>query len=84
MKKGHSIEFILEIQNFGNLLNNDWGRVDAIFQPSNIPLADVVISADGSQFIYSPSSSATASAENPNIARIPSIYRIQSGVRYRF
>ena len=84
VKKGHSIEFIFEIQNFGNLLNNDWGRVDAIFQPSNIPLADVVISADGSQFIYSPSSSATASAANPNIARIPSVYRLQFGMRYRF
>lgn len=82
--KGHVIEFILNIENFGNLINNDWGRVDAIFQPSNIPLADVAISGDGTQFIYSPSSSATASAADPNVARIPSVYRIQFGMRYRF
>ncbi len=80
----HKIEFILDIENLGNLINRDWGRLDAIFQPSNVPLADVAISGDGTQYIYSPSSSATASAANPNIARIPSAYRIQFGMRYRF
>ena len=82
--RGHVVEFVFNIENFGNLLNNKWGRVDAIFQPSNIPLADVAISGDGTQFIFSPSSTATASAADPNVARIPSVYRIQIGLRYRF
>ncbi len=81
---GHKVELILDIENLGNLIDSDWGRLDAIFQPSNIPLADVAISGDGTQYIYSPSGSATASAANPNIARIPSAYRIQFGIRYRF
>lgn len=81
---GHKVEFILDIENLGNLINRDWGRLDAIFQPSNVPLADVAITGDGTQYIYSPSSSATATAANPNIARIPSAYRIQFGLRYRF
>ena len=81
---GHKVELILDIENLGNLINSDWGRLDAIFQPSNIPLADVAISGDGTQYVYSPSGSATASAANPNIARIPSAYRIQFGIRYRF
>ena len=80
----HQVEFILDIENLGNLINRDWGRLDAIFQPSNVPLADVAISDDGTEFIYSPSGSATATATNPNIARIPSAYRIQFGLRYRF
>lgn len=81
---GHVVEFVFNIENFGNLINNSWGRVDAIFQPSNIPLANVDLSADGSQFILSPSGTATASAADPNVARIPSVYRIQVGLRYRF
>ena len=77
---GHKVEFILDIQNLGNLINSDWGRLDAIFQPSNVPLADVSI--DGGQYVYSaPGSSVTAT---PDVARLPSAYRIQFGLRYRF
>ncbi len=81
---GHKVELILDIENLGNLIDSDWGRLDAIFQPSNIPLANVAVSGDGSQYVLTPSSAATASAANPNIARIPSAYRIQFGIRYRF
>ncbi|MBL4800389.1 MAG: TonB-dependent receptor [Emcibacter sp.] len=81
---GHKVEFILDIENFGNLINSNWGRLDAIFQPSNVPLANVAISGDGSQYVLSESGSVTATAANPNIARIPSAYRIQFGIRYRF
>ena len=77
---GHKVEFIFDIENLGNLINSNWGRLDAIFQPSNVPLADVAI-ADG-QYVYSaPSSSVTST---PDVARIPSAYRIQFGMRYRF
>jgi outer membrane receptor protein involved in Fe transport len=77
---GHQVEFIFDIQNLGNLIDSDWGRLDAIFQPSNVPLADVAI-ADG-QYVYSaPSSSVTST---PDVARIPSAYRIQFGMRYKF
>jgi len=79
---GHKVEFTLDIQNLGNLINSDWGRLDAIFQPSNVPLANVAVSGDGSQYVYSaPSSSVTST---PDVARIPSAYRIQFGVRYKF
>jgi len=77
---GHKVEFILDIQNLGNLIDSDWGRLDAIFQPSNVPLADVAIV--GNQYEYSaPSSSVTST---PDVARIPSAYRIQFGMRYKF
>ncbi|PCI31934.1 MAG: hypothetical protein COB54_08645 [Alphaproteobacteria bacterium] len=81
---GHKVEFILDIKNLGNLINNSWGRLDTIFQPSNVPLANVAITEDGTQYIYSPSGTSTATGANPNIARLPSVYRIQFGLRYRF
>ncbi len=82
--EGHKVEFILDIENLGNLINNDWGRLDTIFEPSNIPLANMSISGDGSQFVLSAPTTPVATAQNPNIARLPSVYRIQVGLRYRF
>ena len=77
---GHKVEFIFDIQNLGNLLNSDWGRLDSISQPSNVPLADVAIS--GGQYVLSAPSSSVSST--PDVARIPSAYRIQFGLRYKF
>jgi len=79
---GHKVEFILDIQNLGNLIDSDWGRLDAIFQPSNVPLANVAVSGDGSQYIYSAPTSSVTSI--PDVARIPSAYRVQFGMRYKF
>ena len=66
-------------------IDSDWGRLDAIFQPSNVPLANVALSGDGSQYVYSGLGGATtATGAVPNIARIPSAYKIQFGMRYKF
>ena len=82
---GHKVEFILDIENLGNMINSNWGRLDAIFQPSNVPLANVALSGDGSQYVYSGlGGSATATGAVPNIARIPSVYKVQFGIRYKF
>jgi len=80
---GHKVEFILDIENLGNLINNNWGRLDTIFEPSNIPLANMAIN-DANQFVLSAPTTPVATAQNPNIARLPSVYRIQLGIRYRF
>lgn len=80
---GHKIELILDIENLGNLVNSNWGRLDAIFQPSNVALANVAIA--GGQYVYSGVGGATtATGAVPNVARIPSAYKIQFGVRYKF
>ena len=82
------LELIMDIENLGNLLNDDWGRVDSYPAPSNIALANVSISDDGSQYIYTPVSAAQTGPSTivpkPAIARLPSTYRIQFGVRFRF
>lgn len=79
---GHKIELILDVENFGNLIDSDWGRLDTIFQPSNVSMADAVI--ENGQYVYTPTANPTASPLNPNVARLPSAYRVQFGVRYKF
>ncbi len=85
---GKKLELIMDIENLLNLFNSDWGRVDSYTAPSNVPVANVAISADGSQYIYSATSSAVAGPDTivpkPAIALIPSAYRIQLGVRFSF
>ena len=80
------LELMLDIENFGNLLNDDWGRVESYTSPSNVALANVTIA--GGQYVYAPVSGAQVSPETiapkPAIARLPSVYRIQFGVNFRF
>ena len=80
------LDLILNIENFGNMLNSDWGRVDSYSAPSNVALANVTI--ETGQYVYAPISGAQVSPEtiapNPNIARLPSVYRVQLGIKFRF
>jgi len=85
---GRKLELILDIENIGNLLNDDWGRVESYTAPSNVPVANVAISEDGSQYIYSPTGAYVGNpmsvVPRPEIALLPSVYRIQLGARFRF
>lgn len=88
LKGDKSIEFTFDIENLGNLLNSDWGRLESYTAPSNIALANVAISDDGTQYILSANSGDVVSADtlvaNPAIARLASVYRLQLGLRFRF
>ncbi|NNF51428.1 MAG: TonB-dependent receptor [Gammaproteobacteria bacterium] len=83
-----NIELILDIENFLNFINDDWGRVESYTAPSNVAPAAVALSADGSQYILSPSPGYAGTPESiipqPSIARLPSVYRIQFGFRFSF
>ena len=83
-----AFDLYLDIENFGNLVNSDWGRVESYAEPGNVAPANVAISADGSRYILTPNSSYNGTpgsiVPDPQIARIPSAYRIQAGVRFRF
>ena len=80
------IELMLDIENLGNLINNDWGRVESYAAPSNVALANVTIA--GGQYVYAPVSGDQVSPEtiapSPVIASLPSVYRIQFGAMFRF
>ena len=82
----YKLELIMDIENIGNMINDDWGRVDSYSAPSNIALANVAIA--GGQYVYSSVSLAQVSPETiappPAIARIPSVYRVQFGFKFLF
>lgn len=81
-------DLMMDIENIGNLLNSDWGRVDSYTAPSNVAPADVAIA--GGQYVltpnisYSASEGASSIVPRPLIAALPSVYRIQFGLRFRF
>ncbi len=83
-----SFDLMLDIENFGNLLNSDWGRVESYTAPSNVAPANVAIA--GGQYLltpfasYDPAVGASTIVPRPTIAALPSVYRIQFGVRFRF
>ena len=73
------IELTLDIENFGNMLNDNWGRVHGYVQPFNAPIVDVALTADGSQYIYD-----NFNAPTQTIKQVASVWKIQLGVTYRF
>ena len=83
-----AVDLFLDIENFGNLINSDWGRVDSYTAPSNVSPATVAI--DNNQYVLTPNASydpavgASSIVPQPAIARIASAYRLQFGVRFRF
>ena len=84
----NKFEFILDIENLGNLINSDWGRLESYTAPSNVAPALVIISGDGSLYGLSPTTGDVVSPDTvvaqPAIARLASVYRIQLGLRFRF
>jgi hypothetical protein len=85
-----ALDLILDIENFGNLINDDWGRVDSYTAPSNVAPATVAIEGFTNQYLLTPNASydpnigASSIVPRPAIARIASAYRLQFGVRFRF
>lgn len=81
-----AFDLFLDVENFGNLLNSDWGRIDSYTAPSNVAPATVAIV--GNQYLLTPSASYNGTPESivpkPTIARIASAYRVQLGVKFRF
>ena len=74
---GHALEIIFDIENLGNLISDDWGRVQGYVQPFNSPVVDATIV--GGQYVYS-----NFTAPQQTIAKVPSVWKMQLGVRYKF
>jgi hypothetical protein len=81
-----AFDLFLDIENFGNLINSDWGRVDSYTAPSNV--APAVVAIDNNQYVLTPNASYEGTpgtiVPRPAISRIASVYRLQFGVRWRF
>lgn len=83
-----SFDLIVDIENVGNLINSDWGRIESYTAPSNVAPAIVSLSADGSQYVLTPTAGYQGTVDTivtqPTIARLPSTYRTQVGLRFSF
>ncbi len=81
-----NFDLMLDIENLGNLINDDWGRVDSYTAPSNV--APAIVDIAGGQYVLTPNASYAGTVATivprPAIARLPSVYRIQLGIRFRF
>jgi hypothetical protein len=73
----HKLELTFDIENIGNLLNDEWGRAESYVQPFNAPVVDVTIK--NGQYVYDNFTKPT-----PTVAKIPSVWKAQFGIRYRF
>jgi len=71
------LEVIFDIENFANLINDDWGRVQGYVQPFNAPIVNAEIV--GGQYVYS-----NFTRPQQTVAKVPSVWKMQLGVRYRF
>lgn len=75
----------LDIENFANLINNDWGRLTQISFPYVSPVVDAT-SVAGGRYTYAPISGQTgprqpAPSQNPVLS---SVWRIQLGIKFEF
>ncbi len=71
------LEITFDIENLGNLLNDDWGRAESFVQPFNAPVVDVTI--ENGAYVYNNFTKPTQT-----VAKIPSVWKAQLGLRYRF
>ena len=76
----NSIEIILDIENLGNLINNEWGRVEQI----GFPFTAQVVTLDrdlgpNNELIYN-----SFRDENYTVFNSASLWKAMLGVRYRF
>ena len=75
-----SLEFILDIENLGNLINSDWGRVEQI----SFPFTKQVVTLDqdlgpNGELIFN-----SFRDENFSVSNLASLWKIQFGLRYNF
>ena len=81
-----SFDLFFDIENLGNLINDDWGQIATYTAPSNVAPASAAIV--GGQYEYTPNASYVGTVDtvvpSQAVARIPSVYRIQLGLRFRF
>lgn len=74
----------LDIQNIANLINSDWGRLDQVGFPYVAPVLDASLNAQG-QYVYRPLANLSVPrAATTTVSPLPSVYRIQLGVRIEF
>jgi len=76
----------LDVENFANMLNNDWGQLTQVSFPYVTPVVEVNrIDATTNRYVYRPRSGTTGPV-SPfySLSALPSVWRMQFGVRIEF
>ena len=74
-----SVEFYLDIENLGNLINDDWGRAEQYPYWYVAPVVTADINEETGQYDYS-----NFNIPAKQVSKVPSVWKAQVGVRYRF
>ncbi len=77
---GHRARFVLDIENVGNLLNNDWGRFSQVGFPYTTPVVDVNYDAASGKYVYS--NLRVLKPQRVNV--LESVWRMSVGLLYDF
>ncbi len=79
-----TLRLFLDVENLGNLLNDDWGRIEQVRFPFNFTAVDVVeINANG-QYVYSSFDNFADGINPESFQSEQSIYKIQIGITFQF
>jgi outer membrane receptor for ferrienterochelin and colicin len=74
----------LDIENLANLINDEWGRLSQVSFPYVSPVVQVNGITDG-RYTYAPISGQTGPRTVVNsISALPSVWRIQLGIKFQF
>ena len=81
---GHRARFVIDIENFGNLLSHNWGLFRQVPFPYYTPAVDVSIDRASGSYIYSNLRSPNATTGASTIDLLLSVWRVGVGVMYDF
>jgi hypothetical protein len=74
----------IDIENFANLINSDWGQLSQVSFPYVSPVVQVNGISNG-VYTYAPISGQTGPRDVVNsISALPSVWRIQVGIKFQF
>jgi outer membrane receptor for ferrienterochelin and colicin len=81
--EGHKFTLTLDVRNFANLLNKKWGQLGQVGFPFVQPVIDASI-VNG-RYVYRPLQGETGPRPLAfNVSALPSVWRMQLGLRYEF
>jgi hypothetical protein len=74
----------VDIENFGNMINNNWGRIEQVRFPQNFVAVDKVsINANG-QYVYGSFDNFQDAINPDTLFNLPSLWKVQLGIKFQF
>jgi len=77
---GHRARFMIDIENFGNLLHDKWGRSQSVQFPFIAPAVDLDYDRVNNKYIYT----STRSTNPTRVDVLQSVWRVSLGLQYDF